>query len=537
MSDYIDRAMAKIFISFASGDSETASDIAGHIRDSGHDPWIYPDEMQGGQRVWNTISNEIRTSEAFVVLISSRSEDSKWVDREVSYAVSCELERGGVLRCIVPVLIENVAIESALKDLAHITQSDPEIAAQEIIAAVERSLSSAARRIKKNCILVVGSGLVEDILSIDREHEIDSQFLRVNSKYIAEKREKFFGGSGVNFFSRLCAAENYVTPIVSAGMDDQGENIQKWLLGNAETQGYPKVYLDFISSNEFLCRGLFTSETVVISIKGSSRMTLTPALQGFRCFPAHLRSRLKVIECNPEFEVDSVMIGHIHADAPMESELEPERDDTDKVQTLTHEVVDKYHRNALVFANFGSSQLSRGCEFWKADLQRLSVIQFSLPEVFDFFREDYPNYSLLEIIRWFMDNHITAVITHDRFGIIGTHNARESKDKVVIADPFYIGEIEDKTGAGDAFGSGLVHELRKRGREFSFYDFVPAIDTARRWAAYACMDLGSSKNCPTAKELAIFVSARDPSDIGRVQVRDLNEVRWYLRVIELTIRR
>ena len=118
------------------------------------------------------------------------------------------------------------------------------------------------------------------------------------------------------------------------------------------------------------------------------------------------------------------------------------------------------------------------------------------------------------------------MITLDKFGAIATcgHKPRG----VYIAWPHDLANIVDTTGAGDAFGSGLVASM------FSGNDHLAdGLERASLWAAYACTTLGAANDCPTPDELKMFESTIPPSLRGEMDVtvqmtgiRDIDRMLW-----------
>jgi sugar/nucleoside kinase (ribokinase family) len=204
-------------------------------------------------------------------------------------------------------------------------------------------------------------------------------------------------------------------------------------------------------------------------------------------------------------------------------------------------VIDAFRDRAILFANFGESQYCLGASFWEQDLRALTVFQLSVEEARHFFwgcarraqrrsAQCAPG-SLAEKLRWFQQREITAVLTLDRFGAVATF--RGSKG-VVFAPAFELDNFLDSTGAGDAFGAGLVHSLCQAGGPPTLEAFVAAIATARLWSAYACTTRGAASECPSAAELAAFedelhLKGQAPEQID---CRDLADWDGILRILD-----
>jgi sugar/nucleoside kinase (ribokinase family) len=123
--------------------------------------------------------------------------------------------------------------------------------------------------------------------------------------------------------------------------------------------------------------------------------------------------------------------------------------------------------------------------------------------------------SLVDMIKWFRQRGVTAVVTLDKFGAVATYKGDD--EDMIIAWPFDIENIVDTTGAGDAFGAGLVSRLVGK-PDFQWGDLFEAVRKARIWAAYACTTPGGCANCPDANALTRFeTTLRNQARIAPVQ--------------------
>ncbi len=75
--------MAKIFLSYARDDADSAKQIAERISDAGHEVW-WDRHLHGGSRFVNEIDRALKDAEAVVVLWSSSSVESAWVQDEAA---------------------------------------------------------------------------------------------------------------------------------------------------------------------------------------------------------------------------------------------------------------------------------------------------------------------------------------------------------------------------------------------------------------------------------------------------------------------
>ncbi len=101
-----------LFISHSTGDAEAARDLRTELEAAGYSTWMAPDDVIGTEPWAQQILAAIQSTRAMVVLISSHSNESSHVSREVELANA----RG---RPVLPMRIEAVAPAGALE--YHIT--------------------------------------------------------------------------------------------------------------------------------------------------------------------------------------------------------------------------------------------------------------------------------------------------------------------------------------------------------------------------------------------------------------------------------
>lgn len=71
-----------VFISYGRKDQAYARELENELRGRGFEVWI-DDRIDYGDRWWRTIVRAIRTSAAFILVMTPDSEESEWVEREV----------------------------------------------------------------------------------------------------------------------------------------------------------------------------------------------------------------------------------------------------------------------------------------------------------------------------------------------------------------------------------------------------------------------------------------------------------------------
>jgi formylglycine-generating enzyme required for sulfatase activity len=77
--------MSHVFISYSKKNQEYARKLADHLLSLGFDVWI-DDRIDYGDDWWRTIVRNIRSAQAFIVIMTDESDASEWVQREVTLA-------------------------------------------------------------------------------------------------------------------------------------------------------------------------------------------------------------------------------------------------------------------------------------------------------------------------------------------------------------------------------------------------------------------------------------------------------------------
>lgn len=78
--------MAHIFISYSTKNSEYANKLALRLRQEGFDVWIDNAKLRASEDWWASIVKALWSCSAFIVLLSPESDESKWVQRELTIA-------------------------------------------------------------------------------------------------------------------------------------------------------------------------------------------------------------------------------------------------------------------------------------------------------------------------------------------------------------------------------------------------------------------------------------------------------------------
>ncbi len=103
----------------------------------------------------------------------------------------------------------------------------------------------------------------------------------------------------------------------------------------------------------------------------------------------------------------------------------------------------------------------------------------------------------------------TLIITLDKLGALCVFKEEDERHIVYVPYINLDKKYVDKTGAGDAFASGIVYYMLKEFhgeniREMRRAAWEDALEVGRAWVAYACKKLGGASHCPTETELLKF---------------------------------
>jgi hypothetical protein len=75
--------MTRIFISHSSHDQDLASEICGDLRTAGYEPWLDCQSIQAGSPIVADIDAAILKCHHFIVILSKKAVESRWVQQEV----------------------------------------------------------------------------------------------------------------------------------------------------------------------------------------------------------------------------------------------------------------------------------------------------------------------------------------------------------------------------------------------------------------------------------------------------------------------
>ena len=110
---HMEDKMAKIFISYSSENKDFARKLALDFTKLGHEPWLDEWEIKVGESILSKIEYGISEADYVVVVLSTNSVKSGWVEREWKTKYWEEIEQNKT--SVLPVLIEDCKIPPLLK--------------------------------------------------------------------------------------------------------------------------------------------------------------------------------------------------------------------------------------------------------------------------------------------------------------------------------------------------------------------------------------------------------------------------------------
>ncbi len=102
--------MTKLFISHSSQDDAFVREIRGALADHGLAGWIDSRELSGGDPIWSEIQKAIEESSAFMVVVSTDSLQSKWIGRELRYALNLQKQKGKDKFPVIPLSLNDTKL-------------------------------------------------------------------------------------------------------------------------------------------------------------------------------------------------------------------------------------------------------------------------------------------------------------------------------------------------------------------------------------------------------------------------------------------
>lgn len=151
--------MPSVFLSHSSDDKPVVRKIADRLRQQGIRVWIDEAEIHVGESLIEKISEAIHDTDFVAAIISKRSVNSSWVQKELSLAMTKEISGKRVV--VLPILIERCELPFFLSDklYADLTSPDGFEAGLIRLIGTVKGLESAADERQLSCPAPAGEVL------------------------------------------------------------------------------------------------------------------------------------------------------------------------------------------------------------------------------------------------------------------------------------------------------------------------------------------------------------------------------------------
>jgi hypothetical protein len=127
--------MKKVFISYARSDEPFARRLVEQLADFDTSGWMDAADISAGTIVADHIRSAIKEADALVVLVSTRSRDSQWVNFEVGAGLALGVP-------VIPVVLEGEDLDKQLpeplRDVRFVDARNRPI--KEVASEIERTL-------------------------------------------------------------------------------------------------------------------------------------------------------------------------------------------------------------------------------------------------------------------------------------------------------------------------------------------------------------------------------------------------------------
>lgn len=137
-----------VFISHSSQDKQFVRWLATDIANAGHRPWLDEWEISAGQSIPTEIGVGIEESDFILIVLSSNSVKSRWVEREWQAKYWDEVQQDRIM--VIPVLIEDCDPPTLLKTKKYADfRTDYNEGLEEVLEAIKNLKKKLASRSKK----------------------------------------------------------------------------------------------------------------------------------------------------------------------------------------------------------------------------------------------------------------------------------------------------------------------------------------------------------------------------------------------------
>ncbi len=100
----------KVFISHSSKDDRFVCELRWTLGDLKQDVWVDSRELRGGDPLWPEIQKAIEDASAFSVVVSSEGMQSKWIGKELRFALEVQKKRGRDKYPVIPLSLDGTKL-------------------------------------------------------------------------------------------------------------------------------------------------------------------------------------------------------------------------------------------------------------------------------------------------------------------------------------------------------------------------------------------------------------------------------------------
>ncbi|WP_338416236.1 CHAT domain-containing protein [uncultured Sphaerotilus sp.] len=101
---------SKLFISHSTQDDDLVRRLRQALADLGQEGWIDSRELRGGDPLWTTVCTAIESAAGFAVVVTPKAHSSKWVGKELKYALKVQAERGRDTYPVVALIVDDCSL-------------------------------------------------------------------------------------------------------------------------------------------------------------------------------------------------------------------------------------------------------------------------------------------------------------------------------------------------------------------------------------------------------------------------------------------
>ncbi|MBI2152627.1 MAG: toll/interleukin-1 receptor domain-containing protein [Candidatus Rokubacteria bacterium] len=174
--------MPSVFLSHSHGDKPFVRDLAGRLTQAGATVWLDEAELGVGDSLIERISAAIEETDYMVAILSPRSVQSTWVQKELNVAMTKEVKGRRVT--VLPVLIEACDVPHFLRDKLYADFTSPENHEREFAKllktiglapapAYTTAAPTAASRGAEDVVYLVRRSLADQVADRHRERKAD----------------------------------------------------------------------------------------------------------------------------------------------------------------------------------------------------------------------------------------------------------------------------------------------------------------------------------------------------------------------------